>query len=185
MSNTEIKSRRDLWQLFGIPIKSEEMTCHFVAEIGVAEGRFSQELLDWGIGRLYMVDRWECVITQKGDAAQPPAWHAANFHRCWQIANRDKRAVLLRGDSVSAADLVDTCSLSLAYIDADHSYEGVIRDLTAWYPKVTLGGIIAVHDYDNPAYGVKKALREFCHYHDKEIFRIPENGDDSGAWFRV
>jgi hypothetical protein len=40
-------------------------------------------------------------------------------------------------------------SLDFVYIDADHSYEIVKKDIKSWYPKVKIGGVIAGHDYYN------------------------------------
>ena len=51
-------------------------------------------------------------------------------------------------------------SCHFVFIDAGHSYESVIRDLTAWYPKVKSGGIFAGHDLIGE--GIQKALNEFC-----------------------
>lgn len=39
----------------------------------------------------------------------------------------------------------DEC-IDLIFIDADHSYEGVKADFTAWFPKVKVDGFFAFHD---------------------------------------
>lgn len=39
-------------------------------------------------------------------------------------------------------------SLDLVYLDGDHSYAAVKRDLTLWLPKVKKGGCLAGHDWD-------------------------------------
>lgn len=44
------------------------------------------------------------------------------------------------------------------FIDADHTYEQVIKDIKAWLPKLKKGGIIAGHDYGNKDTGVKRAV---------------------------
>ena len=50
-------------------------------------------------------------------------------------------------DSVAAAASYADASLDFVFIDGDHSYEGVKKDIIAWLPKVKPGGIIAGHDY--------------------------------------
>ena len=35
----------------------------------------------------------------------------------------------------------------LVYIDADHTYEGCLRDITDWYPKVKKSGFLLGDDY--------------------------------------
>ena len=37
-------------------------------------------------------------------------------------------------------------SLDFVYIDGDHSYEAVKKDIIAWIPKVKIGGVICGHD---------------------------------------
>lgn len=68
--------------------------------------------------------------------------------------------VLVTADSTRAADLFDDYSLHAVFIDADHSFESVTADLTAWWSKVRFGGIIAGHDYHTHA-GVRLAVNRF------------------------
>ena len=51
-------------------------------------------------------------------------------------------------------------SIDFLFIDADHSYEAVKKDLELWYPKVKHGGVISGHDYTEPC-GVKMAVDAF------------------------
>lgn len=53
----------------------------------------------------------------------------------------------IRKDSSTAASDYADGSLDFVFIDADHTYEGVKKDLIAWYPKVKKGGIFSGHDY--------------------------------------
>lgn len=61
-------------------------------------------------------------------------------------------------DSAEAADDFEGGSVDAVFIDADHSYEAVKRDILAWLPKVKGGGMICGHDFDEP--GVKQAVVE-------------------------
>lgn len=60
--------------------------------------------------------------------------------------------------TTSAAASKAPDGLDFVFIDADHSYEGVKRDLTEWTPKVRAGGLISGHDISWP--GVKRAVDE-------------------------
>jgi len=47
------------------------------------------------------------------------------------------------------------------YIDGDHTYGGVVKDLAAADAKLAKGGCIVCDDYGNPC-GVAQAVDEFC-----------------------
>lgn len=53
-------------------------------------------------------------------------------------------------------------SLDFVFIDANHEYEEVKKDIIAWYPKVKKGGIFAGHDYSDTWQGVVKAVNEWA-----------------------
>lgn len=57
-------------------------------------------------------------------------------------------------------------SVNSLFIDAGHSYEAVLKDITAWLPKMKNGGIMSGHDY-NSWEGVKKAVNELLGTPDK------------------
>lgn len=65
----------------------------------------------------------------------------------------------IKSNSWEAAEQFEDHSLDFVYIDADHKYDSVKRDIIAWLPKVKNGGIISGHDYYN-ADDVKKAVDE-------------------------
>jgi len=86
---------------------------------------------------------------------------------------RNKFKIIV-GDSAASASSFEDKSLDFVFIDANHEYEFVKKDILAWLPKIKEGGILAGHDY--PSYsGVvqavdelfgdkndKKYLNEFC-----------------------
>jgi len=55
--------------------------------------------------------------------------------------------------------------IGLLFIDGDHSYEGLKKDLV-WIDLVYHGGIIAFHDYNTSKYpGIVKAITEYQETH--------------------
>jgi len=66
-----------------------------------------------------------------------------------------------KNESVSwdAANLFKDNSIDFVFIDADHSYESVTKDINSWLPKIKKGGIISGHDYFTSP-GVKSAVDE-------------------------
>ena len=84
------------------------------------------------------------------------------------------RARLIREKSWLAAGEFDDGSCDLVYIDGDHTYDSVVKDLAAWYPKVKKGGIICGDDINWP--GVKKAVDEFFVRRERHYQVISKNG---------
>ena len=67
---------------------------------------------------------------------------------------------LIKSNSIAATSLYEDHSLDFAFIDADHTYESVKKDIMAWLPKIKIGGVIAGHDYCHSVPGVIKAVNE-------------------------
>lgn len=84
------------------------------------------------------------------------------------------RATLIREKSWLGANQFDDGSLDIVYIDGDHTYEAVVKDLAAWYPKVKKGGILCGDDIGWS--GVKGAVDELFLRLGKEYQIISKNG---------
>lgn len=65
---------------------------------------------------------------------------------------------LIKGISWEVASQFEDESLDFVFIDADHAFESVTKDLDAWWPKVKKGGIMAGHDYSFAYPGVVAAV---------------------------
>lgn len=70
----------------------------------------------------------------------------------------------LKGMSWEMADKFEDGAVDFVFIDADHSYESVVKDINAWLPKIKKGGMISGHDYNNSC-GVKQAVTELIPDH--------------------
>lgn len=172
----EIKTRTDLYKL--LPERPA------VVEVGCAEGLYSMDIYRWGVSHLYLVDLWESHPEFPGDAGSDQKWHNANYNNVFKNLGDKPEVKILRGPSVGMAARCPDDFFDLVYIDACHSYECVMNDLKAWYPKIKKGGIMAFHDYEmDQDYGVKRAVTEFCNNTNIPIHLIPENKrEDAGAW---
>lgn len=68
------------------------------------------------------------------------------------------RAKFIRNWTTEAVKQVPDNSLDFVFLDADHAYKSVVRDINDWKPKIKKGGYIMGHDwYQGP---VKKAVKE-------------------------
>ena len=104
---------------------------------------------------MIVADIWKPVAPLN----HPSGWGKDNmeeiFHK--RIGN-DPRVSILKGLSWEMAAHVKDESLGFVFIDADHSYECVKKDILAWMPKVKKGGIICGHDMNLS--GVLQAVNE-------------------------
>ena len=85
----------------------------------------------------------------------------------WDIynANLEKAQVRhlvkdIKESSWKASEKFKDGSVDFLFIDADHKYESVVKDIKSWLPKMKKGGMISGHDFHQPTAGVKKAVEE-------------------------
>lgn len=155
------------------------------AEVGVAEGRLSIELMRQGLKQLYLIDVWETVPFIEGCASFEPSWHKTNYDTVKEnLAAEIERGdvLMLKGFSYKMAEHIPDNSLGLVYVDCDHTYQGCRADCDAYWPKLVKGGIMAFHDYKNPTYGVERAVWDFTK--GEGIIELPEDGklENIGAY---
>lgn len=149
-------------------------------EVGVQAGDFSDVILKkWkGCSKLYLMDAWahqdEKVYVDKANVSDIQQIHLMNTVKI-RFAKEIKlgKVEVIQAFSPAGADEFEDNSFDFIYLDADHSYEAVKRDLQAWYPKLISGGVIAGHDYLMDGnwtgdygifgdFGVTKAVKEFA-----------------------
>jgi hypothetical protein len=105
-------------------------------EIGVDRGKNSDFLLrKLSLKKLYLID-----IIKK-------------------VNIKNSRAVFIQKSSDDCTKIIPD-NLDFVYVDGDHSYEQVKKDIKNYYPKIRKGGILAGHDINQT--GVFKAVSEFA-----------------------
>jgi hypothetical protein len=75
----------------------------------------------------------------------------------------------LRLYSWQAKNLFAPESLHFVFIDANHTYPEVKRDIEDWVPLVKRGGILGGHDYTSEFSGVVKAVDEKLRYEGSSL----------------
>lgn len=97
--------------------------------------------------------------------------------------NKEKPITLMCLPSVVAADFIADESLDMVYIDADHSYEEVRKDILKWTKKVKMGGIVSGHDYNpNGGFGVHRAVDELV---NDFILQPDDASVDNNIWWTI
>ncbi len=134
-----MKSKYDLIKYFG------ELGFTKGAEIGVAEGYFSEALFRAIPNlKLYCIDIWK---PYRGNI-----WSGSVERNVHHVEVASKRlakynATIIREMSMDAVKRFKNDSLDFVYIDANHSFDYVMQDLIEWSKRVRAGGIVSGDDY--------------------------------------
>ena len=136
-----------------------------VAELGVDEGDFSEEILRIARPReLHLIDPWDSSRYDDG--------------KLKRVLERFRREIasgivsIKRGTSVEELKKFPDGYFDWIYVDTTHTYETTVEELETGRKKVKAGGIIAGHDYTvgninkQLRYGVIQAVHEFCNEHN-------------------
>ncbi len=153
-----------------------------IAEVGVALGEFSKAVLAVCRPRRFLaIDRfdlhqlpalWGIPTSEHFNGLTHGEFYRSRFAA--EIASG--QVEVIEGDSASVISAMPDCSVDVFYVDADHTYDGVRRDLDAILPKVKPDGWIVMNDYipaeigfSNATYGVIQATNEFMITHGWEM----------------
>lgn len=122
--------------------------------------------------RVYVVDLWDGWLYddyyEHSDAehgnTNGPEWDDVFWHFIRNVRRAGVEDVIypLKMPSEQAATLFESDTLDFVFLDADHSYEAVRRDLEVWFPKVKKRGVLGGHDYLHADFpGVRRAADEY------------------------
>lgn len=137
-----------------------------VVEVGSFMGRSTCAILagqkEGGGGRLFSVDSFEGRATPREAEARErgSGWLYGQFMENIKTRSLPMPEVLPM-DSTEASLRFLQGTIDWVFIDADHSYESVTRDLCAWVPCVRQGGIASGHDYHPDWASVVSAVDTF------------------------
>jgi hypothetical protein len=124
----------------------EGNTHAIVVMIGAGPGVMAIALLESGL-------RWMTIIDAKGFDSIGRSFEAVGIN-----INRNQ---YILSDS-SKVKWFEHQPIDLLIVDGDHTYDGVRRDIDAWWPHVKIGGLIFFHDckenLNQIPTGVKEAI---------------------------
>ena len=158
-----------------------------MVEVGVQNGEYAKLILSqWSHCKRYVfVDPWHENASGNND---PYVDTANNDHqrRHFEAAVKNipdfalNKTAILKHTSLQAAELLANNSVDIVYIDARHDYHSVLKDMSAWYPKVKKEGMLAGHDYlltysHNTIFTVKPAVDKFAREHNLIPFQTHDN----------
>ena len=138
-------------------------------EIGVYKGDLSKVLLnECNIRYLYLIDPYEggyANFKESPDNTQKVMDERFKSVSRFFAKTYPERSTFIRKKSEDAcSDVPD--DLDFIYIDGNHAYEYVLKDLETWVPKVKVGGLVMGDDWEKGFPGVVKAVRYYCRNYD-------------------
>lgn len=134
-----------------------------VAEVGSWKGLSTSVLAETVAprrGHIYAIDHWrgahDTKQAQKAKSEDIYAIFKENMKKLgfWHMVHP------LVMSSEVALEIFKDNTLDFAYIDADHSYDAVKRDILGWWSKLKRGGILCGHDCEGYYSQYPEAIRE-------------------------
>ena len=176
------KSRDALLRCLGAWSQKWSSSAFKGIELGVHKGETSEALLHHFKGlHLTMVDSWakhfpRDAYYQSGDGCS--RLNVIEQEECRQEAIRrtefahDRRRILQM--TTPEAARVVTGLFDVIFVDADHTYEAVKKDLSLYFPKLASWGLMCGDDYGHPRdqrglWGVQKAVDEFAVHRNLDV----------------
>lgn len=82
-----------------------------------------------------------------------------SFIKNLQLNGLDHMVDIIEGDSVEAAGQFEDESINFLFLDSNHEYDFVMRELLAYLPKMKKDSVVAGHDFCSSD-GIRRAVRE-------------------------
>jgi len=156
-------------------------------EIGVFRGDFLASIIQHcSIQSIEAVDLFEGE-TCSGDSDGNNVTYYNVGQSFLELSEKYKESSIVKlyaSDSCTYLEKQPSQKYDIIYLDGDHSYEGVKKDLRSAYLKIKDGGYLMGHDYEmnkekaknHYEFGVKQAVDEFCQQYHQNIIAKAMDG---------
>ena len=156
---------------------------HVWAEVGVYRGDFSRSVLDLCDPlEFYLIDSWKYDLKDHIPFSQltenyaeflgkvhwdhfgddPAATQEKNYQHVVSKFGSDSRVKIVRDNSFKAISSLPDRHFDVIYIDANHQYEFVLRDMMEARHKLKAGGLMLLNDFYEGPGGAEQNLGVLC-----------------------
>jgi predicted O-methyltransferase YrrM len=165
--------------------------CETVVELGTYWGCATSSLLENcpSIQKLYTIDKY---LSYK-DTVKPfieVSESGANFLKLvarrnfsYLPKNLQEKINIIYGDTIESVKRFEDKSVDFMWFDAHLSEEQLANELESWYPKVSHGGIVGVHDCGNNGSHMDQVVYEFME--GKSTEGCMSYFNDTLSWIKV
>lgn len=140
-------------------LATQAQTHDMIVEFGSLHGRSTRAMTDNNSGIIWAVDPWAGdYYNEDGQNIQISTFVMPYFMKNLEDRIKTAHVVPVRKFSYqfSLPHTVD-----MVFIDGDHRYETVVKDIKKAIELLSIGGLICGHDYGHPSWpGVKQAVDE-------------------------
>jgi hypothetical protein len=159
------------------------------AEIGTEQGKFAEEICRDNPGvRLYSVDPY-LAYDRYADHVDQEKLEVFRMEALARL--RPYYITYIRAQSLEAVSHIIDGALDFVFLDGNHDFDFIVRDIIAWAPKVRRGGCVAGHDYKPEGaektpipFGVIEAVDGYTHAHKiRPVFLT--GSDKCPSWFWI
>jgi hypothetical protein len=153
-----------------------------VAEVGIGYGFHAKSILDnTNVDKLFLIDP---MTYYPNDMFPDDVLSYGGFDLLYKniknnLKEHENRYKWFPQPSITIKqDQIPDESLDAVFLDADHTYEAVSKDLPFWYKKIKKGGWLLGDDYKSCCPGTTKAVDEFAQINNFKIeFLYKPNND--------
>jgi len=154
-----------------------------VAELGVYKGKFARYINRYFPNRsLYLFDTFEGfdardVAGEKENklSSGEQDFSDTSVDSVLKLMPHPDKCIAIKGFFPESAKNIDA-SFIFVSIDAD-LYEPIYNGLVYFFPKLSAGGYIFIHDFNNDNYkGSRKAVEQFCSENGINYLPLPDSG---------
>lgn len=165
-THSDIQGWCDYEDLYSDIVKNNLQNDDIAVEVGVWLGRSAAYFLSLCKEenkniQFYCVDLWggkqddsnmDSIVASHGGSI------LHQFETNMKDCGHENKYIKIVGDSSQSAEKFSNKSLAFCFVDANHHYEHVKKDIMAWIPKMKANSIMAGHDIDRES--VQKAVQE-------------------------
>lgn len=177
LSSLRFNKQYRLWEPF-----MKKYGCDVICEVGIRNGYNFEKMIKHNPHVAVAIDSWKNdKVIGRNDKAFPQD-ELDRQYEDFKNRLKDKAFVQIYKEySFDAVKRFDDNYFDFVYIDADHTYEGCLRDILDWYPKVKKGRFLLGDDYvhhktyTGVQYGVIEAVNEFARSNSLSFFVFPRS----------
>lgn len=158
--------------------------CSIICEVGVCRGDNFREMIKHIPKVAVAIDSWiDDGVVSRNDGGYSQEELNKQYDDFKKSMSNKPFVQIYRQYSFDAVKKFPDNYFDVVYIDADHSYEGCLRDIKDWYPKVKAGRFLLGDDYriyegkrSGVTFGVIEAVNAFTQKNNLNFFELPHYG---------